>query len=139
MTHEIGRSWSTGVGYSRNVSYTETFRAPVLSDNLCREASTACSAGRVQFQASAGVSRGDVGYALEQRLTTSYFASASTRYAFSRKAGLSVYYAYYRYSFGSGIVLPPGISSFTNRQSFGFSVDTWVPLIQRNRSANATR
>jgi hypothetical protein len=137
LTHELGRSWSTGVAYSRNVSYTETFRAPVLSDNLSASINGLLSR-TVQFQASAGASRGDVGYTSNNGYT-SYYASTSTRYAFSRKAGLSVYYAYYRYSFGSGIVLPPGISSFTNRQSFGFSVDTWVPLIQRNRSANATR
>jgi hypothetical protein len=133
----MGRSWSTGVGYSRNVSYAETFRAPVLSDNLFGGLSGLLSR-TVQFHAAAGASRGNVGFAGANDLE-SYFASASTRFAFSRKAGLSVYYTYYRYSFGIGIELPPGISRFTNRQSFGFSVDTWVPLIQRNRSANATR
>jgi hypothetical protein len=137
LTREIGRSWASGVAYSRNVSYAETFRAPVLSDNVVGGINGLFSR-TVQFAASAGASRGNVGYVADNDLE-SYFATTSTRFAFTRKTGLSVYYAYNRYSFANGIVLPPGISRFTNRQSFGFSVDTWVPLIQRNRRANATR
>ncbi len=137
LVRELGRTWSTSVGYSRNVSFSETFRAPVLSDNLFGGIGGLLSR-QWQFHASAGASRGDVGYGSANGFQ-SYVVSTGARYAFMRKAGLSVYYAYYRYSFENGIVLPPGISKFTNRQSFGFSVDTWVPLLQRNRSANATR
>jgi hypothetical protein len=137
LARELGRTWSTGVGYSRYVSYIETFRAPVLNDSLFA-AITGLLSRTTQFQASAGATRGEVGFSATSDLE-SYYASASTRFAFSRKAGLSVYYAYYRYSFANSIALPPGISRFTNRQSVGFSVDTWVPLIQRNRSANASR
>ena len=82
--------------------------------------------------------RGNVGYTVNNTFDT-YFASVGARFAITRKTGLSVYYGYYRYSFENGIVLPPGVSNFTNRQSVGFSFDTWLPLIQRNRSANATR
>ncbi len=115
----------------------ETFRAPTLTDTLSGGIGGLINRG-TQFSASTGVSRGQVGYTVNNTFDT-YFASAGARFALTRKAGLSVYYGYYRYSFENGIVLPPGVSNFTNRQSVGFSVDTWVPLIQRNRSANATR
>ena len=137
LTHELGRSWSTGLGYARSVSYVETFRAPVLTDSLSGGIGGLINRA-TQFHASTGVSRGNVGYTVNNTFDT-YFASAGARFAISRKTGLSVYYGYYRYSFENGIVLPPGVSSFTNRQSVGFSFDTWLPLIQRNRSANATR
>ncbi|HUL71536.1 MAG TPA: hypothetical protein VLT86_00435 [Vicinamibacterales bacterium] len=137
LTRELGRTWSTGLSYARFVSYTETFRAPALTDSLSAGIGGLISR-TAQFQASVGVSRGDVGYAPDNTFNT-YFATAGTRFGFTRNLGLSVNYTFYRYSFASGILLPSNLSRRTSRQSFSASIDFWAPLIQRNRSANATR
>ena len=137
LTREIGRSWSAGLGYSRSVSYVETFRAPVLSD-----AATATLTGllsrETQFEAVASISRGDVGYVANNNYET-YFAGAGVRRALSRNVGLSARYAIYRYSIASGVLIPVGLADRAFRQSIGVSIDFWKPLIQTNRSANVTR
>jgi hypothetical protein len=137
LSREIGRTWLAGVGYARSVSYLETFSAPTLTDTV--------SAGigglinrKTQFSANVGITRGNVGYAANNDFR-SYFTSAAMRYAFTRYIGMTASYAFYRYTFATGIVLPTGVSPQTNRQSIQVSVDFWAPLMQRNRSANATR
>ena len=86
-----------------------------------------------QFSANVGAARGDVGYGSANGYS-SFFATSGIRFAFTRNVGLGVYYGYYRYRFENGIVLVPGVSRDSNRQSISFSIDFWKPLIQRNRS-----
>jgi Protein of unknown function (DUF3575) len=132
LTHELGRSWSTGVGYYRSVSYVETFVAPVLTDSASGSLDGLISRA-MQFQASVGLSRGNVGYGVASEFRSVY-ASTGLRYALTRNVALSTYYGYYHYDFDSGIVLPLGTPRNSNRQSISFSVEFWHPIIQRNRS-----
>ncbi|HKW01036.1 MAG TPA: hypothetical protein VJN96_14515 [Vicinamibacterales bacterium] len=137
LTREIGRTWSAGAGYNRGVSFIETFRAPVLADSFNAGIGGLLSRN-LQVSSGVGVSRGRVGFTANNNYQST-FVSAGLRYAFSRHLALNGNYAYYRYTMDDSIVLAPGVARQQNRQSFGFSVETWLPLIQRNRSANASR
>lgn len=140
LTREIGRTWAAGLGYNRSIGFVETFAAPVQSDSVSGGISGLFNR-RTQAGASFGLSRGAIGYSDLNNFNNfdSSFVSAGLRYALSRRMGISVNYTLYRYTFDRGIVLPGGVSNHTNRQAIRASFDLWEPLIQRNRSANATR
>jgi hypothetical protein len=93
---------------------------------------------KTQFSASVGASRGEIGYSGANNYNSAY-ASAGLRYGLSRRTGVSVNYTLYRYTFDRAILLPAGVLNHTNRQAIRVSFELWEPLIQRNRSANATR
>ena len=137
LTHEMGRSWVTGLSYVRAVSYVETFRAPALSDSLVAALDGSLSRN-VQFGSAVGYTRGNVGFTANNYFNST-FATAGLQVGLTRNWALSVDYAYYRYLFASGVLLPAGMGPNSSRQSIRAAINFWQPLIERRRSANATR
>ncbi len=132
LTHEMGRTWSAGLAYQRYVAYTETFRAPALTDDFTGSVGGLLSR-KTQVQGGVGISRGDVGFTPANNYSSA-FASGGARFAINRYSGVSVSYSYYHYLFADDIALAPGLLRHTNRQSISVSIDFWAPLIQHNRS-----
>jgi len=138
LTQEIGRSWQASLVASRGVGYIEGFLRPVISDVVSASFGGLISR-RVQFHSVSGVTWGAVGLVAASNNFTTYNSGAGITVGLSRSLGLSLDYAYYRYSFDSGIVLPAGLSNHVNRQSIRASISFWQPLFHRARRSNATR
>ena len=137
-TYEIGRSWDTGVHYSRGVDMYQILGQPTFSDQV--DFNIGGGIGRrVQVAGGAGYIRGTVGVSAGAPPYDATHGGAGVRIGLARNFGLSINYAYYRYEYDSSIPLPPGLLSSMERQVFRISFDVWAPLYERARRANATR
>jgi hypothetical protein len=132
LTHEIGRTWSASVGFSRNVSFLEGFTAPVLYDSAYASFGGTINR-KLQFSSGGGTSIGGVGFGVPNNGFGSYFANAGLRFGLTRSLALSLNYVYSRYSFQSGVALPTSLLSHVNRQSVSVSINFWEPLFHRAR------
>jgi hypothetical protein len=138
LARQIGRTWTATLAYNRSASFLQTFLQPVFSDALTAGVGGRLSR-RVQVQSSIGATDGTVGLvgsAANQFRT--YFASAGVRVDASRTVSVGANYAYYRFRFGGGVQLPPGLSSQNDRQSAQVYVSLWAPLMSHGRP-NAAR
>ena len=139
LNHEIGRTWSASLGYSRDVHLDAAWGDIVSSDGVVATLSGLINR-RVDFQSSARVSGGAIGLSTaDDNRYESYSGSASLGYALTRHVNLSLSYLYYRHRFDQGVVLPPDFANTFNRHSVRASVSVWAPLFQRGRRSNATR
>jgi hypothetical protein len=132
LTREIGRTWSAGIGYARNVNFIEGFLAPVVSDSFIARYGGMINR-KLQFSSGFGMSLGAVGFGLQNNDFRSYFGIAGLQVGLTRSLALSLNYNYSRYTFESGVALLPGLISHTNRQSVMVSLNFWEPLFHRAR------
>jgi hypothetical protein len=132
LMREIGRTWSAGIGYARNVSFIEGFTGPVLSDSAFANYGGMINR-KLQFTSGVGMSMGGVGFGLPNNGFRSYFGSAGLRVGLTQSVAFSLNYTYSRYTFESGVTLLPGLVSHSNRQSVMVSLNLWEPLFHRAR------
>jgi len=139
LAREIGRTWTATLAYNRSASFVEMFLQPVFSDTVTTGVGGRLSR-RMQVQSSVGVSDGTVGLVSSSvnHLRT-YFASAGLRVDASRIVSVGFDYAYYRYRFGSGVQLPPGLGPQSELQSARVYLSLWAPLMSVGRRPNAAR
>jgi hypothetical protein len=137
LQHEIGRSWSAWVGYSRRVLLNEVWPDPIVADGVTAGFGGLISR-RMQFSS---VARGALGRGLEKDVPgfNSVQASASLGYALNRFMSLGVTYSYYQQRFDEGATLSAGIPASAERHSARATVSLWAPLFQRTRSTDASR
>ena len=119
LMRELGRSWGTGLGYVRNVSFMETFAAPVIYDALTGELGGLISR-RLRLSASVSGARGQAGQTggatPSNRFKTAH-ETVALSYALSGNMAASLDYSHFNYLYDGGILLQPGIPRDMNRQS----------------------
>ena len=129
LRHEVGRTWTAALGYRRGVDWQEGFDEPFLSDGV-----TASFGGfisrRLRFSSSADYMFGSVGFGGANNGYDSASAQAGLEYALSRTLAVFGRYVYYRYQFGSGVVLDPRFAPELNRQGVRFGITASVPLVR---------
>lgn len=139
LTHEIGRTWSSSLAYSRGVSTDELlFEEPVLRDTLTASLNGLVSR-RVGFHATARASHGAVGFLDRDSSHTSIVASTGLQTALTQHVAVSVDYAYYQYRFDDDLARPAGLSDRSASQGVHAYLSLWAPIFQSRGRMNASR
>jgi len=129
LRHEIGRTFSAGIGYRRSVDFHEGFNDPFLSDAV-----TATYGGllsrRLGFSSQADYAFGSVGLGGDNNGYDSASASAGLQYALSRTLAVYARYVYYRYHFDSGVVLDPRFVPSLSRQGVRVGLTASFPILR---------
>jgi hypothetical protein len=127
LLHEMGRTWSLAVVYSRTAGFNDVVFEPVTSDSAT--ASLSGLVGRrneISFMGSA--SKGNVGASRANNEYSSYVAKAEWRRALTRHLAAQVSYLYYNHDFGQSVGLPLGFPQALDRQGVNFGLTVWLPL-----------
>jgi hypothetical protein len=138
LDHELGRTWSSSIGYWRGFNFSSLLQEPILSDNVSANLSGLISS-RVMFHASAVWSRGAVGFAGGDSRYLRELAVVGVQCALTRNVALGTAYSYYFRAAGSDVVLPEDIDARSRSQLVQAYVTAWVPLFRRARRPDATR
>jgi hypothetical protein len=128
LTHEMGRSWTADVVYSRAVLFREGFDTPFYTDGVAAGIA-GVPARRVNVSAGAhwALASTDIDGNSSHR-GTGAFAQAS--YAISRFLAAYVRYIYYSYRFGEDIPLDADFPRALDRQGVRIGLTTSIPLIR---------
>jgi hypothetical protein len=139
LNHEMARTWSAGVGFSRNVEFLESLVDPYYSDAFSAGL-TGMLTPRLEFDALASAATGTIGFSDtgDNGLTT-YSTNVGLTYGLTRYLALAASHTFYHYAFDSGVDLPLGLASLVDRQTVLVTLNVWLPLLSSPRSANASR
>jgi hypothetical protein len=129
LRHEIGRTWTTALGYRRGVDWREGFVDPFLSDAVTGTFGGLISR-RLQFNSGADYAFGNVGFGSSNNGYHSASAKAGLQLAMSRTLAVFARYVYYQYHFGSGVRLDPRLTPDFGRQGVSVGVEASVPIIR---------
>ncbi len=139
LRHEIGRTWSAGLDYRREVQFVGVLGEPTLSDGVSASI-VGLSGRRVSFSAAAGAASGRVGFDRDSASGfVAYHGSAGVHTALNAYLAANVDYVYYRYRFDRGEVLPSGLGGAVSRHVAMASLDLTLPVFHRGRLTNAAR
>lgn len=138
LVHEIGRTWSASVGYSRNMDFSTLFLEPMLSDNVFAGFGGLISS-RLSFQSSIGYSASAVGFAGGENRYDAAHGLVGLQTGLTRYIALGVNYTYYYRSIGQALELPSGLTDHAESQAVNVFVSAWAPLYQRMRRPHGTR
>ena len=139
LNHEMGRTWSTGVGYARNVGFLESLVDPFYSDALTVGLNGMLTP-RLSFDALAGAATGTVGVSdTDDNGLTTYSTSVGLTWGLTRYLALAVSHSFYHYGFEGGVSLPIGLASLVDRQTVLVSLNVWFPILTSPRRTNASR
>ena len=125
LLHEIGRSWSAQLGYTRDVGFEDGFGDPFLRDAAVARVGGFLSP-RVDLSASAQWTSAAIG--LGERNFSAWTASAQIRTAITQSLAAYGTYYYYLQDFDAGVALPPGVVRDLSRQGVRVGLTTWLPL-----------
>jgi hypothetical protein len=138
LNREIGRTWNATAAYTRSAAFVHSFSQPFFSDSVGAELSGLVTR-RTEFVINASGSLGEVGFqSTGDNGYESYSATSQLTFALTRNLALTASYAYYLYTFESGVDLPIGLARDVERQNVQLALRTWIPLY-RSRSSNASR
>lgn len=128
LVHELGRTWTAGVAYSRGLRARDGFQNLYLTDAVTASLGGLVSR-RLQFSAGAswanstyqdGSSNGNRGVS----------ASARATYGLTSFAGLYAQYIYYRYRYDEEIPVDPRYPRRLDRHGVRVGLTTSIPLIR---------
>jgi hypothetical protein len=129
LNRQIARTWSVQGGYQRGLAFIEGLEAPVYTDAL-----TATVGGflnrRVDVTLMAAATTGDLLVAGAQSGFTTATGNARWRVALGRTTAAYLEYMVYRYDFGQGVRLPPGVPLNLTRNSVRAGLTIWIPVRQ---------
>jgi hypothetical protein len=132
LSHEIGRSWGTSLGYTRNMRYIDIFDELVFLDAI-----TASLAGQlsrqVEFSLIARASGGRIGFDRSAPRYRMYAGTVTISRAFTRHLALNGSYFFNQYAFDQGISLPLGVGDEMQRHGIRATVTAWAPLLYRRK------
>lgn len=136
FNYELGRSWTAGLNYNRGLDFNLGLGQPVIVDSVSAGVNGDLTR-RVQFNAGGGWVRGGLG-ALNNGSRdeyNGYNASAGARIALTRSLGLSTRYSYRKFRTENNPTSPTGFRLEAERHTLRASLDFWIPLMIRARSA----
>ena len=138
LSHQWGRSWSTGVAYARQMGFIDALIQPTFADSLSASL-TGLLSRRFSLDAGGGVSDGTIGLTGNTNGYRAYRGTVGLTTGITSAVGVRVDYVYYTYRFDTTQFLPTALGRNIRRQSVQVSLDFSAPLIYRGRSANAAR
>ena len=145
LVHEIGRTWSASVGYSRNMDFSSLFLEPMLSDNVFADFGGLISS-RLSFQSCIGYSTSAVGFSGGENRYDTAHGLVGLQTGLTRYFSLGVNYTYYYRSIGQALELPSGLTDSRGksgrarlRERLGAAVPTyeeteWYPVRSTRRT-----
>jgi len=139
LDREIGKTWSAGLVYGRNLRYIESLGGiPLLADTGTFVLQGSFSR-RLQFKGRLGASSGNLvgegsdGSSAGSTKTETYFGAAQLSMALTRQLALSADYAYYQYTLPEAL-LQTGGPGKNNYQSVRVQLQVFVPLMTRTKT-----
>jgi hypothetical protein len=130
LQHEIGRSWTARVAYSRDVGFVEGFIDPMLSDSVTAGISGLLTRD-LNLLASVTYSHATPANASESnRRHEALAGSARLQRALARNLALYGQYIYYQTNVASGVALPDGPLTEFDRHVVRGGLTVWMPLIR---------
>lgn len=132
LRHEMGRTWSSSLVYTRTMGFSEVFQQPVLEDTV-RANLNGLMTRRLSFNAGVATSRGTVGFLAAGHGLVRTTATTGLQAAVSRNVALMLDYLYYRRDIEALVVVPPGVGRTPENQILRVSVNVWAPLFNRAR------
>lgn len=141
LTRDIGRTGQAVVGYTRNVGFYESLRAPFIYDSV--DAALGGMFGRrLSYRSFAGVLFGELaasdGVTSRDRFDT-WHAGSNLSFALTRNLAIAGDYVFYRAWFEAPLFILQDTTPMVHRHSVRVSLRAWVPLLQRGRRDGATR
>jgi hypothetical protein len=127
LTHEMGRTWTAGLSFSRSVDFHEGFGEPFFSDSISA-ALTGLLTRRLHSSSYAATSFGNVGVGSGNRFN-GFGASTGLGYGLFRVLELFVDYVYYHYRFDEQVAFDPRFPRAMNRQGIRFGAHASFSLI----------
>ena len=128
LTHEMGRSWTADLTYSRGFRTRDGFDELYFTDAV-----SATVGGLVSRRLSFSAATAWADSSLERGGSTGQrgiSANAQGTYALTRYLGLFARYVYYRYRYGSDILLSERFPRQLDRHGVRVGLTTSVPLIR---------
>lgn len=133
LRREIGRTWFSSVGYTRDLTFVTVFQRPTFTESI-KGTLTGLVSRRVSVSSVASVSRGKIGVSDDANGYSVYQAGGGLTVGLVRSLGLSTHYSYFRYRFDQATGLP---GAFSQREMSGHSIrvglDLFVPIYHRAR------
>jgi hypothetical protein len=130
------RTWRASIGARRATDFLPGFAQPLLSDRA-HASLGGFLAKRLMLHVNADGGRGRIGFT-DKRDFLTYTGDARLTVALSRHIGLFTQYVYYHYQ------VPPDTPSIVqlqrlSRQGVSIGIQTWVPLIDKDKVDRDTR
>jgi hypothetical protein len=138
FNYELGRSWTASLSYVRNTQFIDTVEDPLIGDAVTFDIGGLVSR-RVQLNTALAARTGRFGIGAADPKFRSGHARINVSVAMSRYLAINSDYSYITYNSGAGAVLPGEIRPRAERHSLRVRLSTWIPLIVRTRSADASR
>jgi hypothetical protein len=138
LLQQLGRTWETSIGASRNLNFSSLFQEPILEDTVSADLGGLIT-NRLSFRALAAYARGTAGFSGPDRGIERINGVVSLQTALSRYLAISATYAYYDRTIGSGVVTVVGLSRTSRSQVASITASTWLPIFHRARRPHATR
>lgn len=133
VRREIGRTWFSSVGYSRDLTFVTVFARPTFIESVKGTLSGLVSR-RVSLSGVASASRGKIGAGDDANGYSVYQGGGGLTVGLVRALGLGAHYSYFRYRFDQSLGLPDAIRQ---REMSGHSVRVgltlFVPIYHRAR------
>ena len=128
LLHEMGRTWSTEVGYSRGLRFVDGFAEPLLTGNLIGRVGGLITR-RLQFGAFTRIGRGS-GVSTERSAFNNIQSSMQLGYGLSRFASMfaQVYHTWFE-ARGRSFDFPVLVPSSLNRLGVRVGVSLGTPLL----------
>jgi hypothetical protein len=129
LTHQMSRTWATGLTYRRSVSAYAGVSDPYLVDAVSGRLGGRLTR-RLMLNVSADVSRGRVAVDIVNGYTSSY-GRARLLYSVNRYLPIFGEYVYYHYRFDRAVGLAAGFPTFVTRHGVRGGLYYSMPLVGR--------
>jgi opacity protein-like surface antigen len=129
LEHQIGRTWSLNLAYTRGLSLMGGFTEPLFADSLLATLEGSVSR-RVQLNTSVDFSNGSLGLGSRGASYDSYRGFAGVDYMLNRELSLFGNYFYYHYLFGERASLLGGIPRRLDRHGVRAGLTYTFPLLK---------
>jgi hypothetical protein len=130
LTRDIGRTWSTSLGFNRQTEFVAGFDQPLLSNFVNAEIG-GLLAPRLAWSSEIGLSRGSIGF-VQSRDFTAYTGSSRLESGITRTLAVFGQYTYYQYEVppgsGAGFLVPR-----FSRHAVTIGLTAWIPIIKGGR------
>ena len=130
LQHSFRRTWRAAVGVHRATEFLPGFAQPLFSD-VGRASIAGLLNNRMSFHANVSGGQSQIGFDTPSSFLT-YSGDARLTVAATRRFGVFAQYVYYHYQLpadAQGAILLPNLS----RQSVSIGVQTWFPIVNREK------
>jgi hypothetical protein len=129
LNRQIGRSWTAGLYYVRDMQYVQGFGDPFFYDTVTAGV-TGFAGPRSRVNLGVSYSRGAVGAGISVRNYDTVMGIANYQFGLTKWAALFASYSYYYYLFDDSVPIPARLSRGQSRNSISGGVNLWSALLR---------